>query len=103
MSQIGVPLVGSYDYRLVVHSIFIAIFSSYAALDLGGRVATQGVSLQSAIRGRLRLRCNQADDAGEKPPTAPDRPEVAPVFMSSRGISHFVPPPPSASNHIHMY
>src|SRR3954453_1967858 len=31
-------LVGSYDYRLVALSVFIAILASYAALDLGGRV-----------------------------------------------------------------
>jgi len=40
-------LTGSYDYRLVALSVFIAILSSYAALDLGGRV--------TASRGRLRL------------------------------------------------
>lgn len=38
MSQIGVPLVGSYDYGEVSRSILIAIAASYAALDLGGRV-----------------------------------------------------------------
>jgi diguanylate cyclase (GGDEF)-like protein/PAS domain S-box-containing protein len=31
-------LVGSYDYRLVVLSVVIATFASYAALDLAGRV-----------------------------------------------------------------
>jgi PAS domain S-box-containing protein len=31
-------MTGSYDYRLVALSIFIAILASYAALDLGGRV-----------------------------------------------------------------
>ncbi|HTB17426.1 MAG TPA: MHYT domain-containing protein [Bryobacteraceae bacterium] len=36
-------LTGSYDYRLVALSVCIAIFASYAALDLGGRVtASQG-------------------------------------------------------------
>lgn len=40
-------LVASYDYRLVVLSIVIACLSSYAALDLGGRV--------TAARGRLRV------------------------------------------------
>ena len=39
-------LVASYDYRLVSLSVLIACFSSYAALDLGGRV--------TAARGRLR-------------------------------------------------
>ena len=38
MSQIGTPLVGSYDYGEVARSILIAIAASYAALDLGGRV-----------------------------------------------------------------
>jgi len=38
---------GTYDYRLVALSIAIAIFASYAALDLVGRVA--------ASRGRARL------------------------------------------------
>src|ERR1700719_3277078 len=47
MSQIGAPLVGSYDYRLVALSIFIAISASYAALDLAGRI--------SAARGWIRL------------------------------------------------
>jgi PAS domain S-box-containing protein len=40
-------LSGSYDYRLVALSAFIAVLASYAALDLGGRV--------TASRGRLRL------------------------------------------------
>ena len=40
-------LAGSYDYRLVALSVVIATLSSYAALDLGGRV--------TAARGRLRL------------------------------------------------
>jgi PAS domain S-box-containing protein len=47
MSQIGMPLVGSYDYRIVALSIFIAISASYAAFDLGGRV--------TAARGTIRL------------------------------------------------
>jgi len=38
MSQIGTPLVGSYDYSEVARSILIAMVASYAALDLGGRV-----------------------------------------------------------------
>ncbi len=36
---LGAVLQGSYDYRLVALSVCIAIFASYAALDLGGRVA----------------------------------------------------------------
>src|SRR5580693_5432846 len=40
-------MAGSYDYRLVALSVLIAMFASYAALDLGGRVA--------ASRGRLRF------------------------------------------------
>ncbi len=47
MGQSGPPLVGSYDHRLVLLSILIAISVSYAALDLGGRV--------TAARGRIRL------------------------------------------------
>ena len=36
-------LATSYNYPLVVLSILIAVFASYAALDLAGRVtATQG-------------------------------------------------------------
>ena len=31
-------LLGSYDYRLVVLSVLIAILASYTALDLAGRV-----------------------------------------------------------------
>jgi len=46
MGQIGSPLTGSYDHRLVVVSIFIAISASYVALDLGGRV--------TAARGWIR-------------------------------------------------
>jgi NO-binding membrane sensor protein with MHYT domain len=47
MSQIGMPLVGSYDYHIVALSIFIGISASYVALDLGGRV--------TAARGTIRL------------------------------------------------
>jgi len=32
------PLIGSYNYALVALSVFIAMFASYAALDLAGRV-----------------------------------------------------------------
>jgi PAS domain S-box-containing protein len=42
-----IAMVGSYDYRLVALSIVIAIFASYAALDLAGRT--------TAARGRGRL------------------------------------------------
>jgi PAS domain S-box-containing protein len=47
MIQIGAPLVGSYDDRLVALSIFIAISASYSALDLAGRI--------TAARGWIRL------------------------------------------------
>jgi NO-binding membrane sensor protein with MHYT domain len=40
-------LPGSYDYRLVVLSVLIAILASYTALDLAGRV--------TAFRGWSRL------------------------------------------------
>jgi len=35
-----IAIVGSYDYRLVALSVFIAILTSYAALDLSGRVTS---------------------------------------------------------------
>ena len=38
MSPSHVMLSGTYDYRLVALSVIIAVFASYAALDLGGRV-----------------------------------------------------------------
>src|SRR5580704_14913695 len=41
------PLVGSYDYRLVALSVLIAMLASYAALDLAGRV--------TASHGKLRF------------------------------------------------
>jgi PAS domain S-box-containing protein len=40
-------LLASYDYRLVAFSIFIAVFASYSAIDLAGRI--------TASRGRARL------------------------------------------------
>lgn len=46
MSSDHMALVGSYNYRLVTLSVVIAIFASYAALDLAGRV--------TAARGRVR-------------------------------------------------
>ncbi len=46
MNQIGAPLVGSYDHRLVVLSILIAILASYVALGVSVRV--------TAARGRAR-------------------------------------------------
>ncbi len=36
----GPLMVGTYDYRLVALSVFIAMMASYAALDLGGRVTS---------------------------------------------------------------
>jgi Bacterial signalling protein N terminal repeat len=44
---INLVMMTSYDYRLVVLSIFISILASYAALDLAGRA--------TAARGRVRL------------------------------------------------
>src|ERR1035438_8596042 len=41
------PIDGSYDYRLVVLSVVIAIVASYVALDLAGRV--------TANRGQARF------------------------------------------------
>src|SRR5882672_4885425 len=47
MIDANMALVGSYDYRLVTLSVLIAMFASYAALDLAGRT--------TAARGRVRL------------------------------------------------
>jgi two-component system, sensor histidine kinase and response regulator len=41
------PLAGSYDFRLVVLSIVIAMVASYAALDLVGRVTSVGGRMRS--------------------------------------------------------
>jgi PAS domain S-box-containing protein len=41
------PILATYDYRLVTLSVVVAIFASYVALDLAGRV--------TANRGRARL------------------------------------------------
>src|SRR5467141_379026 len=38
----AVNLIGSYNYALVVLSVLIAMFASYAALDLAGRVTAAG-------------------------------------------------------------
>ena len=46
MGQIGSPVVSSYDHRLVVLSILVAILASYVALDLAVRV--------TAARGGVR-------------------------------------------------
>ena len=43
----GVPIHATYDYRLVALSVVIAIFASYAALELAGRV--------TAAKGNARL------------------------------------------------
>jgi PAS domain S-box-containing protein len=47
MISASAALTGSYDYGEVARSVLIAIFASYAALDLSGRV--------NAARGRIRL------------------------------------------------
>ena len=47
MNPVDGTLPGSYDYRLVALSVLIAIFASYTALDLAGRV--------TAARGWARL------------------------------------------------
>jgi two-component system, sensor histidine kinase and response regulator len=47
MSPHPSPLIGFYDFRLVVLSVVIAILASYAALDLAGRI--------TAARGHIRL------------------------------------------------
>src|SRR6266852_9352976 len=47
MTHPNLAIASSYDYRLVALSVIIAIFASYAALDLAGRT--------TAARGRGRL------------------------------------------------
>src|ERR1700693_4607762 len=47
MSLFAIAVVGSYDYRLVTLSVFIAILASYAGLDLSGRLIS--------AHGRTRL------------------------------------------------
>src|SRR5580692_11620440 len=47
MTGIGGGITGSYDYRLVALSVLIAVFASYAALDLAARV--------TAARGSVRF------------------------------------------------
>jgi len=48
----GSSLTGSYDHRLVALSVVIAIFASYAALDLAGRVtAARGVARSIWLMG----------------------------------------------------
>ena len=45
MTSAGTAIIGTYDYRLVALSVVIAFFSSYAALDLTGRVnASRGIA-----------------------------------------------------------
>src|ERR1700692_3744289 len=47
-----VNLIGSYNYALVALSVLIAMFASYAALDLAGRVtAPGGWTLAGWLRG----------------------------------------------------
>src|SRR5258708_18126170 len=47
MTDSNMAMVSSYDYRLVALSIIIAIFASYAALELAGRT--------TEARGQVRL------------------------------------------------
>src|ERR1700681_4408549 len=47
MTGVGVAINGTYDYRLVVLSVLIAVLASYAALDLAARV--------TAAHGRIRF------------------------------------------------
>src|ERR1700683_5296534 len=42
----AVVLTGSYDYRLVVLSVLLAMLASYAALDLAGRVTAASGSVR---------------------------------------------------------
>jgi two-component system sensor histidine kinase/response regulator len=47
MTGVGMAINGTYDYRLVVLSVLIAVLASYAALDLAARV--------TAAQGRIRF------------------------------------------------
>lgn len=47
MGAIGSPLIGVYDYRVVAISLLLAVITSYAALDIAGRL--------TAARGFARL------------------------------------------------
>jgi NO-binding membrane sensor protein with MHYT domain len=48
----NVTLTSSYDYRLVAVSLLIAVFTSYAALDLAGRVtAARGWTRSAWLAG----------------------------------------------------
>src|SRR5580698_8203048 len=47
MTNVGWAINGSYDHRLVVLSVLLAVLASYAALDLASRV--------TAAHGRIRL------------------------------------------------
>src|ERR1700733_13894950 len=47
MHALEIPLVGTYDYSLVALSFLIALFASYVALDVAGRVTSS--------HGRTRL------------------------------------------------
>ena len=52
MSQIGTPLVGLFDLRLVVVSLLIAILASYGALDLAVRVTVaKGIIRRAWLAG----------------------------------------------------
>src|ERR1700685_4377215 len=52
MNSPEVAMASSYDYRLVVVSVLIAVMASYAALDLAGRVtSTRGVARRLWLSG----------------------------------------------------
>lgn len=55
----NVTMTGSYDYRLVAVSVLIAIFASYAALDLAGRVTAARGWVRSAwlVGGAAAMGC----------------------------------------------
>jgi len=44
-----ITIPATYDYRLVALSVLIAIFASYAALDLAGRVTRRGDQARSSL------------------------------------------------------
>jgi|SRR5580692_1951172 two-component system sensor histidine kinase/response regulator len=52
MNSPEVAMAGSYDYRLVVKPVLIAVMASYAALDLAGRVTSaRGVARRIWLSG----------------------------------------------------
>jgi len=56
----AVNLIGSHDYALVALSVLIAMFASYAALDLAGRVTAAGAAIARSTGSPERRSCAPA-------------------------------------------